>query len=86
MVHTGHAEPNGHHGRSPDQSGHFGGSHARITQSFENSKKSVFGRTSKANMDMKRWFTRVGPARNLLSDVRALQNRRHFGSTMFCTT
>ncbi len=25
----------------------------------------------------------VGPARDLLSDLRALQNQRHFGSTMF---
>ncbi len=31
-------------------------------------------------MGMKGWFARVGPARDLLRDLRALQNRRHSGS------
>ncbi len=31
-------------------------------------------------MGMKGWFARVVPARDLLSDLRAIQNRRHFGS------
>jgi hypothetical protein len=53
-----------------------------ITQHFENSQKSVFYRTLEAHMGMKGWFARVAPARDLLSDLRALQNRRHFGSTM----
>jgi hypothetical protein len=53
------------------------------TQNFENSQKSVFGRTLKAHMmGMKGWFVRVGPARDSLNDLRALQNRRNFGSTM----
>ncbi len=47
-------------------------SHAMITQSFEIIQKSVFGRTLKAHMGMKGWFARVGPARVLLSDLRAL--------------
>jgi hypothetical protein len=33
-------------------------------------------------MVMKECYARVGHARDLLSDLRALQNRRHFGSTM----
>jgi hypothetical protein len=33
-------------------------------------------------MGMKGWFARVCPARDSLGDLRALQNRRHFGSTM----
>ncbi len=33
-------------------------------------------------MGMKGWFARVVPARDLLSDLRDLQNRRHFGSTI----
>jgi hypothetical protein len=53
-----------------------------ITQSFENSKKSEFGRILEAHMGMKGWFATVGPARDLLSDLRALKNRRHFWSTM----
>ncbi len=57
-------------------------SHHMITQSFENSQKSVFGRTLQPHMGMNGWFARVAPARDLLSDLRALQNRRHFGSTM----
>jgi hypothetical protein len=58
-------------------------SHAMITQSFEIIQKSVFGRTLKSHMGMKGWFARGEPARDLLSDLRALQNRRHFGSNMF---
>ncbi len=49
MVHSGHAEPIvnllrliEHCGCSPGQSGHFGGSNAVITQSFEKSQNSVF--------------------------------------------
>jgi hypothetical protein len=57
-----------------------------ITQSFEIIQKSAFGRTLEAHMDMKEWFARVGPARDLLSDLMALQNRRHFWSTMFRAT
>jgi hypothetical protein len=59
VVYTGHAEPNGHYGRSPGQSGHIGGSHAAITRSFENSQKSLFGRTLEARMDMQEWISRV---------------------------
>ncbi len=72
MVHTGHTEPTGHCGCSPGQSGHFGGSHAMITQSFENPQKSVFGRILEAHISMKGWFARVAPARDLISDLRAL--------------
>jgi hypothetical protein len=34
-------------------------SHAMITQSFENSQKSVFGRTLDADLSSKGWFARV---------------------------
>ncbi len=57
-------------------------SFAMITQSFENYQKSVSGRTLDAHMYMKEWFVRVETLRDLLSDLRALQNRRHFWSTM----
>jgi hypothetical protein len=57
-----------------------------IAQSSKNSQKSVFGRTLKAHMGMKGWFATVAPARDLLSDLRAVQNRRHFESTMFRAT
>jgi hypothetical protein len=53
VVHTGHAGPIGHYGSSPGWSGHSGGSHAMITKSFENSQKSVFGRTLVVDMSMK---------------------------------
>jgi hypothetical protein len=69
-------------GRSQGQSGHFGWSRATITPSSENSIKTVFGRTLEAHMSMKGCFARVGPTRDLLSDLRALQNPGHFGSTM----
>ncbi len=82
-VHTGHVEPTGHQGCSLGQSGHFGWSHAcHDKQGFENSQKSVFGRTLEPHMGMKEWLARVGPARDSLSDLRALQNRRHFWPTM----
>ncbi len=54
-----------------------------ITQSFENSQKSVFGRTLEAHMGTKGWFARGDPVRDLLTDLRALQNRRHFWATIF---
>jgi hypothetical protein len=53
-----------------------------IAQSFENSQKSVFGWTLEAHMCMKGWFAKGESMRVLLSDIMALQNRRHFGSTM----
>jgi hypothetical protein len=43
-----------------------------ITQSFENSQKSVFDRTLDADLSMKGWLTRGEPMRVLLSDMRAL--------------
>ncbi len=58
-------------------------SFAMITQSFENYQKLVSGRTLEAHMYMKEWFARGETLRDLLSDLRALQNRRHFWSTMF---
>jgi hypothetical protein len=36
-------------------------------------------------MGMKEWYARGEHARHLLNDLRALQNRRHFGSTIVCT-
>ncbi len=59
VVPCGCAEPTDHYGCSIGQSGHFGGSHAMITQHFENSQKSVFYRTLEAHMGMKGWFARV---------------------------
>jgi hypothetical protein len=58
-----------------------GPAHAMITQSFENPQKSVFGHTLVLDFSMKEWFARVETFRDLLSDLRALQNRRHFGSS-----
>ncbi len=45
MVQTGHAGPTGHYWYwcSQDQSSHFSGSYAMITQRFENYQRSVFG-------------------------------------------
>jgi hypothetical protein len=40
----------------------------------------VFIRSLEIHMSMKGWFSRVGPVRDILSDARALKNRRHFGS------
>jgi hypothetical protein len=40
------------------QFGNFWMSHHMITQSFENSQKSVFGRNLRTHMDMKGWFAR----------------------------
>jgi hypothetical protein len=57
-----------------------------ITQKILNPQKSVFGHTLVLDFSMKEWFARVGPARDLLSDLSALQNRRHFGSNMFRAT
>jgi hypothetical protein len=45
LVPGGCAEPSGHYGWFPGQSGNFGGSHGMITQNFKNSKKSVFFHT-----------------------------------------
>jgi hypothetical protein len=56
-----------------------------MIQSFEIIQKPVFNRSLEAHMGMKGWFARVGLARDLLSDLRVLQNRRHFGSTMLWT-
>ncbi len=55
----GCAEPTDHYGCSIGQFGHFGGSHAMITQHFENSQKSVFYRTLVLDFGMKGWFARV---------------------------
>jgi hypothetical protein len=55
-MHTGCAGLTGDSVCSPGPSGHFGGSHAMIAQSFENSLKSVFCRTLGARMDLKGWF------------------------------
>jgi hypothetical protein len=41
-------------------------SHAMITQSFENSQKSVFGRTLDADLSMKGCFVGGDPMRVLL--------------------
>jgi hypothetical protein len=60
-------------------------SHAMKTQAFENSQKSVFGRTLEPHMIMKDSKSRLIPMCSKFSDLRALQNRRHFGSTMFRT-
>ncbi len=67
-----HARPIGHSGCLPKQSGHFGGSNAMKTQSFENSQKSVFIRTLVVNLSMKYWISRVETVLGLLSDLRAL--------------
>jgi hypothetical protein len=87
MVHTGHAGPTDHSGCSPGHSGHFGGSHVMITKLRKFSKIglwSYFG--GPYVMYMKEWFARVETLRDLLSDLRAFQNRRHFGSNMFRAT
>jgi hypothetical protein len=62
----------------------FGGSQsqAMIQQNFERSQKFAFGHTLEAHVGMKGLFARVGPARDLLNDLRTLQIRRHFWSTM----
>ncbi len=72
VVHDGHTGPTDHSRCSPGQSGHFGWSHAMITQSFENSQKSVFGHTLVLDFGMKEWFARVGQRGARLSDLRAL--------------
>jgi hypothetical protein len=77
---SGHTEPTGLYGCSLGQSGHLSGSHAIITQIFENYQKSVLCRTLVVNMSMKYWFARVETVRDLLSDLSALENRRHFES------
>jgi hypothetical protein len=51
---------------------HFRMPYAQITQSLEIYQKSVFGPTLEAHMEIKEWFARVVPARDLLSDLRAL--------------
>jgi hypothetical protein len=48
----------GHYGCLLGQSGHFGGSHAMITQNVEKILKSVFCHTLRANMGIKEL---VGP-------------------------
>ncbi len=50
------------------------------TQEFENSRKSVFGRTLLLVMSMKDSKRRLIPTCSKFSDLRALLNRRHFGS------
>jgi hypothetical protein len=53
-----------------------------ITQSFENSQKSVFGRTLEAHMGMKGWFTRKEPVLDLLL-WGLFRTAVTFGSIMF---
>jgi hypothetical protein len=72
MVHTGYTEPIGQSGCLPGQPDHFGGSHAMITQHFENSQKSVFGRTLVLVLGMKDSKSRLIPTCSKLSDLRAL--------------
>jgi hypothetical protein len=52
---------------------------------FENSQKSVFCSNSGGRYEHEGLIAGREHARDLLSDLRTLQNRRHFGSTMLCT-
>jgi hypothetical protein len=54
-----------------------------ITQSFENSQKPVFGRTLVLVLGMKDSKNCIISMSSKLSDLRALQNHRYFGSTRF---
>jgi hypothetical protein len=72
VVPGGHAEPTGHYGCSLGHSDRFGGSYITITQRFENSQKSVFGRRLEAHTGMKGWFARVGHTGARLCVLRAL--------------
>jgi hypothetical protein len=81
MVHTGHAGPTDHSGCSIGHSGQFDGMvghiwHAVMAQNFENFKNPCL-----VVLWVKGWCARGEPVRDLLSDMRALQNHRHFGST-----